>query len=392
MPEARHPARPAAVSTVAERAARGDIPFAGSRWLASRWTRLSGAERLTGVDLARGLAVIGMLAAHVLDVDEFDWSSPQGWLGVVDGRSSVLFATLAGVSIGLVTGGRAPLSGRPLRVACGRLGTRAVLLMTVGILLIGTGVPVHVILPAYAILFVLALPFTRLGARGLFVSAAVVGVVMALVQPALDALPFWSTEAGSAVYPYVGWAYPFPVWLAFVLAGMGAARLDLRLPATAWRLLAAGGALAVVGYGLHALSGAAESEEPASYAGAVWTARPHSSGLLEVVGTGGFALAVLAVCLLVCRTPLTWGLLPVRAVGAMPLTAYVAQIVVWALWAQLALGGPHDLAGFRALDPFLPLTIGLLAGCTAWALLVGRGPLEALTALVTRVVVPGRTR
>ena len=67
---------------------------------------------------------------------------------------------------------------------------------------------------------------------------------------------------------------------------------------------------------------------------AVWTAEPHSSGLLEVIGSGGFALAVIGLCLLACRTVLTWIVLPLRAVGAMPLTAYTAQLVVWAIVAR----------------------------------------------------------
>ena len=58
---------------------------------------------------------------------------------------------------------------------------------------------------------------------------------------------------------------------------------------------------------------------------------PHSSGLLEVIGSGGFALAVIGACLLLCRTVLTWVVLPLRAVGAMPLTAYTAQLLVWAV-------------------------------------------------------------
>lgn len=364
----------------------------GRSWLASRWERLNGDHRIAGVDLARGIAVVGMLAAHLLTIDDFDWAQPATWADIASGRSSILFATLAGVSMGLVTGGREPVRGTPMRVARERLAVRAVLLMVIGILLVATGVPVYVILPAYAILFVLGLPFTGLGARGLFVAAAIVGLAGSLAQPWLDALPVWSTDLGEGLSMLLGWHYPFTVWLAFVLAGMASARLDLRRAATQWRLLAAGAALALAGYGLHAVGGSDPVAESASYWGAVWTARPHSSGLLEVVGSGGFALAALAVCLIVCRTPAVWVVLPLRAVGAMPLTAYVAQVVVWAVWAQIALGSPHDLSGFRALDPFVPIALGILVGCTAWALLVGRGPLEALTALVTRVVVPGGRR
>ena len=65
--------------------------------------RLNGADRLGGIDLARGLAVIGMLAAHLLTIEEpFDLTRPQTWLDIVNGRSSILFAVLAATYSSLV--------------------------------------------------------------------------------------------------------------------------------------------------------------------------------------------------------------------------------------------------------------------------------------------------
>jgi uncharacterized membrane protein YeiB len=148
--------------------------------------------------------------------------------------------------------------------------------------------------------------------------------------------------------------------------------------------------LAALGYGLDATTGSSPAEEATSYLGALWTARPHSTGLLEVIGSGGFALFTLGICLLACRTVLVWVVLPLRAVGAMPLTAYTLQLVVWAVVAGLTLDRVSDLAGFRALEPFWPLTLGTVLFCTAWALLVGRGPLETLLDRGSRFVVPSR--
>lgn len=346
-------------------------------WLADRWGRLSGPQRITGVDLARGLAVVGMLAAHLLTIETLiDWADPSTWIGVVDGRSSILFATLAGVSIGLMTGGRVPLRGSRMTTARLRIAVRAALLWALGILLIATGVPVYVILPAYAILFLLALPFLSLGPRILLTLAAVLAVVMPFVQVGLERLPVWSGQGGELLALGIGWNYPFPVWIAFVLAGLGVARAGIRrLRVQVW-MLGAGVGLAVAGYALGEVN-----PGPAP-----WTSAPHSSGLFEVVGSGGFALAVLGASLLVCRTAVVWVVLPLRAVGAMPLTAYTAQLVVWAIIATAVLGRAGDLSGFRALDPFWPMTVALLVACTAWALLVGRGPLEAALERVSRFV------
>ncbi|MGL4255153.1 MAG: acyltransferase, partial [Microbacterium sp.] len=67
----------------------GTQPASG--WLASRWARLNGPARVTGVDLARGLAVLGMFAAHLLWIrDPFSWTDASTWVAVVEGRSSIL--------------------------------------------------------------------------------------------------------------------------------------------------------------------------------------------------------------------------------------------------------------------------------------------------------------
>lgn len=333
-----------------------------------------------------------MLAAHLLWIGEFALSDPSTWVAVVDGRSSILFATLAGVSIGLVSGGTTPLRGALLRTARVRLVVRAILLWLIGIALIVTGVPVYVILPAYAVLFLMSLPFLTLGARILLPLAGALAVIMPFVQVLLDQLPIWQTLPGFFLENAVGWHYPFPVWIAFVLAGLGVARAGITTTIVQWRMLGFGASLALVGYGLDGITGADAAD---SYLGALWTAAPHSSGLLEVIGSGGFALAVIGACLLLCRSsndrgpsPVGYATLPLRAVGAMPLTAYAAQLVVWAIVATFAVGSAGDLAGFRDLEPFWPLTIGILLACTAWALLIGRGPLEWALDRIARLAVP----
>jgi uncharacterized membrane protein YeiB len=358
-----------------------------SRGPATNWRRLNGPARVAGIDLARGLAVVGMLAAHLLVTDDLVWSDPATWTGIVDGRSSILFATLAGVSIGLVTGGRTPVRGQALGI------------WVLGVLLIATGVPVYVILPAYAILFLLVLPLLTLRPAVLFAVAGGIGLIMPWVYAALMQAPLWAIPGVEEVSLLVGWQYPFPVWAAFVVAGLGVGRLDLRALGTQAGLLLFGAGFAAVGYGLAAgiSTGFGSVQAPVSDSlfEAVWTAEPHSSGVLEVFGSGGFAIAVLGACLLLCRPwwpgatigPIGWVGLPLRATGAMPLTAYTAQIVVWAIVAAVVLGDPSDLSGFRALDPFVPFAVWTIAACTAWALLIGRGPLEDLIDRLSRRVV-----
>lgn len=355
--------------------------------LTRAWRSWNGPDRLHGIDLARALAVIGMFAAHLLTIeDPLILFAPQTWIGVVDGRSSILFAVLAGVSIALVTGGRTPHGGIRLRTDRRRLAIRAVALWGIGLLLIQTTVPIYGILPAYGILFLLAIPIVRLPVAALWAVAGSVALIVPWVLPDLDALPIWNGDVGEAAFFVVGWAYPFPLWIAFVAAGIALGRTDLRSLAVQVNLLAGGLAAATVA-GMAALavdvSGAALADP---LLGRVLSNEPHSGGLIEVVGSGGFAVAVLGACLLVCRTPLTWVVLPLRAVGSMPLTAYVLHVVIWAVAGLALIGDPSDLFAFRALEPFWWFVVGIVLFCTAWALLAGQGPLErALVALARRL-------
>ncbi|WP_261166206.1 heparan-alpha-glucosaminide N-acetyltransferase domain-containing protein [Microbacterium sp. Marseille-Q6965] len=332
------------------------------------WARIDGPGREAGVDLARGLAVVGMFAAHMVELPAFRWTDPTSWEGIANGRSSILFATLAGVSIALVTGGSRGLPPREATAARWRLVVRALCIWTLGVLLSATTVPIIVILPAYGILFLLAMPAVRWRPPALFAAAAVVGVAAPFAVHAINEAAFWNTAAGAAVDGALGWHYPFLLWAAFLALGMGLGRLRLREPATALMLLAAGVVLAAVGDGVIARWAA-----PAGWSAALDGA-PHSSGVGEALGSGGFAMATIALCVLLCRTPLRWLAVPLRAVGAMPLSAYTAQFVVW--FAVSVVGADPDPFAFRGSEPFWPFTIATLLACTAWVLFVGRGPLE----------------
>jgi len=345
--------------------------------------RLDGPGREPGIDLARGLAIVGMFAAHLLDTTAFEWTHPATWTDVVNGRSSILFATLAGVSLALVTGGERPFDGARMASARCSLALRAACIWLLGVLLVMLQTPVLVILPAYGILFLLALPFLRLPVGWLFAASAGVAVAAPFAVFAIDQLPLWDGEAGQTVAHTIGWHYPFALWLAFVLAGIGTGRMAFARPATATLLLAVGAVLAAVGYGI--VGRWAELAPADSIWGVVLSSTAHSSGMGEAVGSGGFALGAIALCTLLCATPARAVLLPLRAVGSMPLTAYTAQLLTWAVLQPSVGEAGSELAAFRALDPFWPLTIATLAGCTAWALLLGRGPLERLVGWVARV-------
>lgn len=333
------------------------------------WTRLVGSStRIVGLDVARGLAVIGMFAAHVLILDLFDWSTPGTWGAIVNGRSSVLFATLAGVSIAIISGRAEPFDGVQLVRARVRILVRAVIIFVLGGLLVATNVNIYVILEYYAVYFVLALPFQRWRPRSLLVLAGGLAIVAPIVHVVGAAAFASSGLAYSMIVQLVlTGEYPAIIWMVFVLTGLAIGRLDLSRTGVRVRLVVGGAIASVVGYGAGAVAIAVFGPSD------VFTTDPHSGSPFEVVGAVGCAVAIIGLCLLVARS-LRFVVFPLAAVGSMALTAYTGQILAIVLvWHG---GQDYWIAGYDNAPIFLALAIGALVGCTLWALFLGRGPLE----------------
>jgi uncharacterized membrane protein YeiB len=331
-------------------------------------------SRLRGIDVARGLAVLGMMAAHVGAHRDFDFARPDTWLGIADGRSSILFATVAGVSIALMSGRTTPVQGEELVRVRLRILIRAVGIFAVGGLLIMLATRVGVILEFYAVMFALSLPFLRLPARKLFELAAVFAVLAPLVDLLLiDALRA-APRVSAIVQFVVTGQYPVLIWLAFLFTGLGIGRLDLTSSRVPTRLVGVGGALAVAGYGLGvALAGLLRRLEGAEV---IFTVEPHSGSMFEVIGSGGFAMAVIGLCLLAADRA-RWPLFPLEATGSMALTVYSLHIVAIALIGDDA---------FEQTDYglYLGFVVVTLVAATLWRLTAGAGPFERMLASVAR--------
>ncbi|MGY6021900.1 DUF418 domain-containing protein [Streptomyces spinosirectus] len=382
--------------------------------------------RLIGIDLARGLAVLGMYSAHV--GPDVTVGGPVGLLlETARGRSSALFALLAGFSLIIITGRPQPRTGRAGRQAVARIVLRAMILIALGYALTALDTEVEVILSFYGLLFLAVLPLYRLRAATL----ALVAAAGALILPQLLYAVRVSIEDGSWADTFIArdplaritgtdgvlellftGAYPVLTWAPFLIAGMAVARLDLTRPRIRSRLALTGGALAVLGYGgswlalrlvPHALATISAATDGASASSAWWSdivgepqngtpldwllvAAPHSQTTFSILGNTGVALALVAACLTVAaRLPrLTRLAAPVSAVGTMALTAYVLHIV--ALWLLV------DVWHVAVVDAdtmsALPVLLGFIAAAVLLALVwtrhFRRGPFEYLLHVTTR--------
>src|SRR5579875_188610 len=374
--------------------------------------------RIVAVDVTRGVALLGMLAANVFDVLNSN-GTPTIAVMTVTGRSATLFAMVAGISLALITGGRHPAQGPARQAAAAGIAVRALLIATIGLALgyvDASSGNVNVILAYYGMFFLLAIPLVGLRPRTLAWIAAVLVVVAPLLQleafrlglrqtfgtdPTLSA-PF-TNPAGLLLDLTVTGAYPAVVYMIYVCAGLAIGRLDLSSTKVAVRLLIGGAALAAAAWeaswvllfplgGVKHLQAAADPGTPPSQITnqIVWdpnqvsswwwlAIRAHHTGTaFDALHTLGVAMAVLGAALLMTRFRIARRLLwPVGIAGTMTLTIYSAQTVV----LNTPLQNANEYVQFGVL------VAGTFAFAIIWHRPMGQGPLERIVAVGS-----GRTR
>ncbi len=385
--------------------------------------RVSGTRRLVGVDVARAVALIGMFGAHLLPQ-----LGPDGrvtpWFWFAAGRSSALFAVLAGVGLALLTGGPTPRL-RPRRQTSARIAVRGLLVAGVGMLLVGLDPPIAVILTNYGLLFLLALPLLGLRPATLLRLAASWVIVVPLVSQV------WRTRLSPGPGAQLGFSdladplsllerlavtgyYPVLNWIAYLMVGLAVGRMPLHEKGTALRLAVGGAAVAV---GARLVSGllldvrgwsALQEAGPAQVVGAPlgtgqlqlrglygttpttswwWqaVASPHSGTPFDLAGTAGSALAVIGLSLLAVpvllrlRGPLArlpQGLVvALAAAGTMTLTLYTLHVS--AATFQTAIADRSTL--------LMAHVVLALLFAAWWRRGFGRGPLEQVVHDLSRL-------
>ncbi len=379
------------------------------------------AGRVVGLDIARALALVGMMATHILPAFDLDGLTLSQQ--VAGGRASALFAVLAGISIALMSGRSSPQHGRARWATAAGLAVRALLIAVIGLVLGEADSGIAVILTYYGVLFLLAIPFLGLRARSLAVLAAVwlvaAPIASHLLRPHLPPPSYDSPSFASLSDPwqllteltFTGY-YPAVPWLAYVLAGMAVGRLALGSWRTTVGVGVVGAALAVAAWAvseaLLTMPGArralistftgpgaqdtidltlARGLYGTTPTGSWWwlaVHAPHSATPFDLAHTIGTSLLVIAAAVAVGRLAPT-ALAVVFGAGAMTLTLYSAHVLLRSdgLWDGDDLG------------TFVGQVVAVLLVGAAFRLARSRGPLEAGVAQVqgkVRRAAAGRPR
>jgi uncharacterized protein len=348
-------------------------------------------KRVLGFDIARALAIMGMVVAHFSLVMSADHSGPA-WLkellGFLDGRAAATFVVLAGVGLTMLSQ-RAVQSADPHAIAKIRkiLICRGLFLLTLGF--INLRIWPGDILRVYGVSLVLAARLITASNRRLLLGS--LGYALGFVALSL-ALDFgknwdWATLTYRRLWTptgllrnlfYDGFRSVLP-WTGFVFFGMWLGRLNLRDPAVNGRVLLAAVVTTIcadvvsrlcVSYFLANPDGMDAETVKALFGTESMPALP-----LFLFASGGIAVAVIALSVRLAETWPSRLWRPVAATGQMALTWYFAHIVL-GLGTVVALG----------LVASQPLSVA--AGCGAaffalavlvswlWKMVFRHGPLE----------------
>lgn len=354
-----------------------------------------------GIDAARGLALIGLLAVSFVPADDHEIQEPA-WSGLfLSGAPVALFVLLAGVGLAFNSGGRFPHRGRWLAADRMGLAVQAILLAAVGLgvgALMPDGAPADNILIYYAVSLVLAIPFLHLSATALFVCAALMWIVGPLLMQAMtEVVPAYTSStptsldgvsrvAGAISQLLLTSSHPILSYMTCLLVGLGLGRMRLRDTGVQVRVLAVGAVLVICAQAASLVSYAFDgydrllTSNRTSMQVRVWgpevspTYSPWWPAILPApTDTGwtieaglGVGLLVLGSLLLATRKFGAW-LLPLSALGAMGLTLYTAHLVALSFQA-------HD--DLPSLWYLLHLGVVALVARTWQRAALGPGPLE----------------
>ena len=355
----------------------------------------SKSPRFHGLDAARAIAIIGMLAVNVGPRKETGETDVAVLLyDIPHGRASLLFMILAGIGLSLMTR-RARTTGAPLPWQT--ILWRALLLIASGLALQLLGHDISVILTYYGVLFLCALPLLRaptwllLALAGASLVAGPViwlalqqlsGVTFAFLAPSLTDPIFTAMHA-----VFLTGAYPVLIWLAPFLLGLvlGRCRLGYRIFQN--RLIAVGTLATVIPLAISGVLTLVTGPPTSAYG---WdqlaSAEAHSQMPLWMISGCGSAVLIIGL-LLRSEAWVTQRLSWLISAGRLSLTIYVAHLFVLA-WVVRP--GPDTLLQGFVVSTLM--SVAFVALAHLWWHRLGTGPLERLLSWPPKLTTTTRAR
>ena len=302
---------------------------------------MSASSRIVGLDIARSLAIIGMVVLHMASLV---WHTKV----ILNGLPAALFAILAGITLMIIA--------RNFTVTTLlRILARGCIITLIGLALLPLGGEIQVVLVVIGITMMLLcwVPPLHWAWKLILFAAA---TVAATVKYAPLTLPQ---------------VYPLLAYIAYFFAGMLLYEIYIRKlrAAAQWASTAIAGIVAAIGFYFRFTT-----DIPG------WLRFTGHTGVVgEIVLSIAVAAVVLHLCLLAGRAASKL-VYPFAALGAMSLSIYILHVLTAYYWqSHIALHNTAWACAFIAL---------FLVIATLWRRLIGKGPAEWAVAKAISIAVP----
>ena len=302
---------------------------------------MSASSRIVGLDIARSLAIIGMVVLHMASLV---WHTKV----ILNGLPAALFAILAGITLMIIA--------RNFTVTTLlRILARGCIITLIGLALLPLGGEIQVVLVVIGITMMLLcwVPPLHWAWKLILFAAA---TVAATVKYAPLTLPQ---------------VYPLLAYIAYFFAGMLLYEIYIRKQRAAaqWVSTAIAGIVAAIGFYFRFTT-----DIPG------WLRFTGHTGVVgEIMLSIVVAAVVLHLCLLAGRAAPKL-VYPFAALGAMSLSIYILHVLTAYYWqSHIALHNTAWACAFIAL---------FLVIATLWRRLIGKGPAEWAVAKAIAIAVP----
>ena len=356
---------------------------------------LSLNNRIIGYDLARAVALLGMLLVN-FSVLLGNGSSDPTWLDhfieMIRGRAAATFVVLAGVGLSLMTKSvylskdRAAISVKRLTLL-----KRSLFLLVIGLFNFAIS-PISDILHFYAVYIAIGACLLTLSNRSLAVLASATIAVRPLVMTSFDFVKNWNfnTVADTGIGSLLGiighflfnGCFPVIPWMAFVMVGMWIGRRDLSDRSFRKKLLLTGAGAVTIAESLSRvgmyLSSSAQHGLGAENLLPLFQIVSWDSIPLFMISAMGTALGVISLStILADKYGNSRWIMPHITAGQVTLSLYVAHIIVSTLFLKAVETLEMELVFFPLWGTMVFYT-GAVLFAYYWMRRFGKGPLELL--------------
>ncbi|UTW63123.1 DUF1624 domain-containing protein [bacterium SCSIO 12741] len=358
------------------------------------------SKRIYGFDLARGLALVGMVLVNFKTVMVLPSESDKSLyhlLELLSGKAAALFVVLAGVGMTLMWKGAMDRGGKE------KAAQVRIILWKRALFLFVVGMSYYVIWPAdilhyYGVYLSFGVLFLALSRATLIASSLFLILIYPILLVTLNYEAGWDwntleytdffTPTGFFRNLFFNGFHPVIPWIAFLLTGVWVGRLDFNNKAMVaklrWSSLVIFVLFTILSWGALKTAGPF-LEMDAESVDFLFSTGPMPPSLFYMLSASSLAVFLITLCVSMAkRFPDSLVIRSLISGGQLALTNYFAHVVLGMLGLLMVTGKLEQAFSIEfAFGYSLLFSLFLVIGSHLWKMKKGRGPLETLMRKVT---------